>query len=67
MRGQEGTWTAPSGRASGGRGREARARGIDFGVAVGRVRVRSDAAVAVVDLTARVEPFLARPASRRAG
>ena len=33
---------------------------IDFGVGVGRVRVRSDAAVAVVDLTARVEQFLAR-------
>jgi secondary thiamine-phosphate synthase enzyme len=32
---------------------------IEFGVAVGRVRVRSDAAVAVVDLTARVERFVA--------
>lgn len=41
-------------------GLEAADTAIDFGVAVGRVRVRSDAAVAVVDLTARVERFMAR-------
>lgn len=39
---------------------------IDFGVAVGRVRVRSDTSVAVVDLTSRVERFVAR-AGLRAG
>jgi secondary thiamine-phosphate synthase enzyme len=39
---------------------------IDFGVAVGRARVRSEAPVAVVDLTARVERFVAR-AGLRAG
>lgn len=31
---------------------------IDFGVAVGRIHVRTTAAVGVVDLTARVEGFL---------
>jgi secondary thiamine-phosphate synthase enzyme len=39
---------------------------IDFGVAVGRVRVASEAAVAVVDLTARVARFVAK-AGLRAG
>jgi secondary thiamine-phosphate synthase enzyme len=32
---------------------------IDFGVAIGRVRVASGAAVALVDLTARIESFVA--------
>jgi secondary thiamine-phosphate synthase enzyme len=45
-------------------GLEASGASIDFGVAVGRVRVRSDAAVAVVDLTARVERFVARATLR---
>ncbi len=47
-------------------GLEAAGTTIDFGVAVGRVRVRSDAAVSVLDLTARVERFVAR-AGLRAG
>lgn len=47
-------------------GLEAPGTTIDFGVAVGRVRVRSDAAVSVLDLTARVERFVAR-AGLRAG
>jgi secondary thiamine-phosphate synthase enzyme len=47
-------------------GLEASGARIDFGVAVGRARVRSDAAVTVVDLTARVERFIAR-AGLRAG
>jgi secondary thiamine-phosphate synthase enzyme len=47
-------------------GLEASGARIDFGVAVGRVRVRSDAAVTVVDLTARVEHFVAT-AGLRAG
>jgi secondary thiamine-phosphate synthase enzyme len=37
---------------------EALSAEIEFGVAVGRVRVRTDGAVCVVDLTARVESFL---------
>jgi secondary thiamine-phosphate synthase enzyme len=40
--------------------REAGADAIDFGVAVGRVRVRTSEPVGVVDLTARVEQFLGR-------
>ena len=39
-------------------GREPRAGEIDFGVAVGRVRIRTTEAVGVSDLTARVETFL---------
>lgn len=39
-------------------GREAGTDAIDFGVAVGRVHVRTSAPVGVVDLTARVEEFL---------
>jgi secondary thiamine-phosphate synthase enzyme len=41
-------------------GAEAPGPAIDLGVAVGRVRVASDAAIAVVDLTARVERFVER-------
>jgi secondary thiamine-phosphate synthase enzyme len=39
-------------------GREAGAGEIDFGVAVGRVRIRTTEAAGVVDLTERVEGFL---------
>jgi secondary thiamine-phosphate synthase enzyme len=39
-------------------GHEERPAAIDFGVAVGRVRIRTKEAVGVVDLTARVESFL---------
>ena len=39
-------------------GRDPRAGEIDFGVAVGRARIRTTEAVGVVDLTARVEGFL---------
>jgi thiamine phosphate synthase YjbQ (UPF0047 family) len=47
-------------------GGDARAGGIDFAVAVGRVRVRTTQAVSVLDLTARVEGFL-RSAGLEAG
>jgi len=47
-------------------GLEATDTAIDFGVAVGRVRIRSEAAVAVVDLTSRVERFVVK-AGLRAG
>ena len=47
-------------------GADARAGGIDFAVAVGRVRVRTTEAVSVLDLTARVEGFL-RSAGLEAG
>jgi len=39
-------------------GHGVRAAEIDFGVAVGRLRIRTGEAVGVVDLTARVESFL---------
>jgi len=39
-------------------GREPRAARIDFGVAVGRLRLATEAASALVDLTPRVERFL---------
>ena len=39
-------------------GAETRPAPIDFGVAVGRVRVRTPEAVCVIDLTERVESFL---------
>lgn len=39
-------------------GHEPRTGAIDFGVAVGRVRVRTETSIAIVDLTARVERFV---------
>lgn len=39
-------------------GHELRTGAIDFGVAVGRVRVRTETSIAIVDLTARVERFV---------